>query len=139
MEGTLTKKGKYWYVVVDIGKDSNGKRIRKWHNTNCKSKTEAKKVKRRILSSLDDGTYVEPKKISFSEFILEWLEDDIKVNREATTYESYKQTIKKHIVPFFYEYPITRAATHSRTKILQASFRQWFICQYCKTPSCKHS
>jgi integrase len=101
MEGTLTRKGKYWYVVVDIGKDAHGKRIRKWHNTNCESKTEAKKIKRKILSSLDDGTYVEPKKISFSEFILEWLEDDIKVNREATTYESYKQTIVKHIVPFF--------------------------------------
>lgn len=101
MQGSLTKKGKYWYVVVDLGKDENGKRNQKWHNTKQEDKKEAQKVQREILTSLDKGMYVEPAKKSFSEFILEWLEDDIKVNREGTTYESYKQTINKHIVPYF--------------------------------------
>lgn len=101
MEGTLYKKGKYWYVIVDLGKDENGKRKQKWHNTKCEDKKEAVKVQREILISLDKGMYVEPQNKSFSEFILEWLDDDIKVNNQITTYNSYKLTINKHIVPYF--------------------------------------
>lgn len=101
MEGSLVKKGKYYYAVIYRGKDENGKQIRDWHNTKCEDKKEAEKKKREILTSLDKGMYVEPHKKSFSEFILQWLDEDIKYTCEPTTYESYKQTINKHIVPYF--------------------------------------
>jgi integrase len=101
LQGSLVKKGKYWYVVVDIRKDEKGKRQQKWHNTKCMDRKEALKAKRQILVTIDNGTYVEPSKKTFSEFILEWLDEEIKDKKEKTTYYSYKQTINKHIVPYF--------------------------------------
>lgn len=111
MDGTLTKKGKYWYVVVDLGKDENGKRQQKWHNTKCENKAEAQIVKREILSSIDKGTYVKPQKKTFVSFMYEWLEVDVKTKRATTTYEGYKVVIDKHIAPYFKDTQLQKLQT----------------------------
>lgn len=101
MASKLTKRGKYYYFTYDEGKDENGERVQRQYNTKTDNYKEAQKIQRELLSSLDNGTYVKKVKQTFSEFILQWLEDDIKINCESTTYESYKQTINKHVVPYF--------------------------------------
>ena len=32
MKGSVIKRGNKWAVVVDVGRDANGKRVRKWHS-----------------------------------------------------------------------------------------------------------
>lgn len=102
MKGHLHKQGKYWYLQVDLGKDiDTGKRIRKNISTKCEKKTDAKKVQVQILAELNRGDFIDADIITFSEYMLKWLEDYAKINCEQTTYEGYKMIIEKHIKPYF--------------------------------------
>lgn len=100
MKGSLKKRGRYWYVIVSI-KDDDGKRKQKWINTECEKKSNAEKVQREILTQMDKHMYVTPNKITFTEFMLDWLNNEIKNQVEYTTWQSYELVIKKHIVPYF--------------------------------------
>lgn len=98
--GHLRKRGKYWYLVYYDGVGTNGKKKYKWVNTKCEKKPEAEKVKRKILTQIDNGTYVEPNNIMFGAYIKEWIEE-IKDSIAETTYEDYKGRIDKYIEPYF--------------------------------------
>jgi integrase len=100
MSGSLQKKGKYYYAVVYLN-DESGERKAKWISTKCQKKGDAEKFLRKILSSIDDNTFVMPKKVTFSVFIIYWLNNVIKNEVEQTTWESYELVVGKHIVPYF--------------------------------------
>ena len=100
MQGTLKKRGQYWYAIVDL-KNADGKRKQKWINTKCEKKPDAEKFLRIILTDIDNNTYVTPKKIYFTDFMMDWLNNIIKNKIERTTWESYQINIEKHIIPFF--------------------------------------
>jgi integrase len=100
MKGSLKKRGKNWYIIVDT-KDETGKRKQKWINTKCEKKSDAEKVLREILTKIDNNCFVTPQKITFSDFLLDWLYNVIKNNVEETTWESYALVVLKHVVPYF--------------------------------------
>lgn len=102
MEGSLQKKGKYYYLVISI-KGEDGKRKTEWINTKCEKKNEAEKVKRDILNKKENNTYVDSKNIMFVDFFRDWLNDYAKQNCEKTTYEGYELIFEKHIYPYFKE------------------------------------
>ena len=102
MKGSLNKKGMYWYIVVDI-KDEFGKRKQKWINTKCEKKGEAEKELRKVLSKIDNNTFVLPQKLTFTEFIIDWLNNVIIKEIEKTTWEGYEMTVQNHIIPYFRE------------------------------------
>lgn len=68
MKGTIIKRGSRWSVVVDLGRDLDGKRIRKWHS-GYPSKREAEQARIEILSRLQHGVYVAPNKITVAEWV----------------------------------------------------------------------
>ncbi len=73
MKGTIIKRGKKWSIVIDIGRDETGKRIRKWQS-GFATKREAEEERIEILSRLQRGSYVEPTKLTLAEFLREqWL------------------------------------------------------------------
>jgi integrase len=74
MKGHVAKKGRSYYAVVDQGRDpETGKRRQKWHRAGT-TKAEAEKELRRIVTTLDNGTYVAPKSASVADFLQnEWL------------------------------------------------------------------
>ncbi|MBU3172778.1 tyrosine-type recombinase/integrase [Clostridium estertheticum] len=100
MEGSLQKKGKYYYVVIS-NKGEDGKYKTEWINTKCEKKAEAEKVKRDIINRKENNTYIEAKNIFFCDFYKDWLENYAKQNCEKTTYEGYKLIFDKHIYPYF--------------------------------------
>lgn len=102
MNGSLHKKGKYWYAVIGR-KDPQGKWKYKWINTKLEKKGEANKVLRDILTKLENETYIDTSKILFSDFIIDWLDNTIKNQIETTTYDGYTTNIKTHIAPYFKE------------------------------------
>lgn len=102
MKGCLERKGLVWYCIFDI-KDNSGKRKQKWINTKCKKKSDAEKVLRKILTEIDNNSFIIPEKKTFTEFMKEWLYDTIKNNVEYTTWESYKLVVEKHVIPYFKE------------------------------------
>jgi hypothetical protein len=63
MKGTVIKRGSRWSVVIDLGRDVDGKRIRKWHS-GYRTKREAEQARIEILSRVQSGLYVAPHKLT---------------------------------------------------------------------------
>jgi integrase len=101
MKGHVTEQGKgNWYAVVDVKDPVTGKRKRKWHSLpDCKGKREAQARCVEIISDMRDGSYVEPSKLTLSQFFERWLKH-IKPNVSPRTHERYEQIATKNIVPF---------------------------------------
>lgn len=98
MRGSITKKGKTYSVIVDIGK-IDGKRRQKWFN-GFKTKKEAENKLTEILGQLKNNSYIEPTKLTLGEYLTKWLEEYAKPNIAITTYSGYRVNINhinKHI------------------------------------------
>lgn len=98
-EGSIKKDAKTntWYFVVDVGKRPDGRRIQK-KRRGFKTRKEASKALNEILNDVNKGTYVEPSKTLFMEYLQEWLQNKQTRVRESTL-ETYSWLINKHIVP----------------------------------------
>jgi hypothetical protein len=73
MRGHIRKRGKKYSVVVDVGRDENGRRIQKWHSGYDRRK-DAEKALSTILGRLDNASYIEPSKLTVGHYLAsEWL------------------------------------------------------------------
>lgn len=96
MRGHIAKKGDRYYVVVDIGRDHKNKRRQKWFSGYARKK-DAEMDLPRILTKMKRG-YTEPKKMSFEDYLHEWL-DKKKQDIAHSTYVHYSSYVRTHIVP----------------------------------------
>ncbi len=96
-----TKDGKQtvnWYVVVDLGRDAEGKRRQKWHGA-FRTRKEAEVARAKIVGHLHAGTYSEPNRLTLSEWVTgQWL-PTIKSQLKASTFDSYRRNIELHVLP----------------------------------------
>jgi len=92
VKGTVIKRGNKWAVVIDVGQDVNGKRIRKWHS-GFDRKRDAEAARIEILSKLASGRYVAPTKITVDEYVARWL--DNRKNIADTTRGTYRFELKR--------------------------------------------
>ena len=53
-----------------------------------------------IIKSVDDGTYIEPSKMTVKQWLDAWMEKYCKPALKPLTYETYQITIRKHITPY---------------------------------------
>lgn len=67
-----TKTGKYFFVV-DVG-PKGGPMVQK-RKRGFKTKKEAQKALNELLNSVYNGEYVEPSKMTFKNFLEEWLKN----------------------------------------------------------------
>ena len=99
MRGHVRKRGAKWYVIVELPRElETGKRKQKWIPAGA-TKKEAEKMLNGIVSELYAGTFVEPRKMLFAEYLEWWLENQCKIRLSTTTYESYARNVQKHIIP----------------------------------------
>ncbi|MBD1371958.1 site-specific integrase [Hazenella sp. IB182357] len=99
MKGHVTKKGSKWYFVLDIGVNPvTGKRKQKWFS-GFKTKKEASKAMTEKIHELNQGIYMEPSKITLSEYLNRWLNDYAKTNCAPRTYQGYEYIIRDHLAP----------------------------------------
>lgn len=112
--GHVEKKGKNWYVVLEL-ENEDGERRRRWVSAKKElglakrpTKPQAEELLDKYLRDLHDGTYVEPTDITVKEYLLQWLEDYAKPNVKPTTYGIYKNMIKKHIIPALGDIELSR-------------------------------
>ncbi|MED1089749.1 site-specific integrase [Bacillus paramycoides] len=98
MKGHIRKRGNKYCIVIDIGPDpETGKRRQKWFS-GYKTKKEAQADVAKKITELNEGTFVEPSKVTLKEYLIHWLE--IKsMSVENSTYTSYKGYINNHIIP----------------------------------------
>ena len=93
------KNGSY-RLRVSNGFDINGKR--KYYNktVTCSSKREAEKELSKFITSIEGGCTYSASKTTLNEFSKKWLETYVKPNLSPTTYQSYKEKLEKHILPY---------------------------------------
>ncbi len=106
MKGCITKKGSKYWLVLDLGRDINGKRIIKWHSSYDK-KPEAEKARIEILHSLQNNTYINPEKLLLGQYLRQWL-SDYEVNLAVKTIEGYRVNIEGHIIPCLGQIPLQK-------------------------------
>ena len=98
MKGTVIKRGASYSVVLDLGLDGSGKRIRKWHS-GFRTKKEAERARIDLLNGVAQGTYVSPTKVTIGSFLTEeWLPAK-RTTVKPTTLASYEMHVHKHIAP----------------------------------------
>jgi len=108
MKGHIRKRGKRsWAVIIDLGRDANGKRHQKWHTVHG-AKRDAQRELADLLSSLNKGDYVEPSRMKVSEYLDRWLSEYAKLNVSPKTYERYTDIISRNIKPALGEYHLSK-------------------------------
>jgi hypothetical protein len=100
MRGHITKRGKGSYtIVIDLGRDpKTGKRQQHWESIKG-NKKDAEKRLSELLSQIDNGIFIQPKKTTIEDYLKIWLNDYVKSNLSPKGYERYESIVRVHITP----------------------------------------
>lgn len=96
MSGSLQKKGSIYYIVY---RDRSGKQ--RWKSTKCKDKKIAKTIMRDFLYEMEHGTYIEPRKETFVDSLIDFFNNTGSRKIQVTTLDGYNSILNNHIVPYF--------------------------------------
>ena len=97
MRGSIRKRGNKWAVIVEAGRDENGRRRQRWHS-GFNTKRDATAALTEILSRMQRGEYVTPSKRPLAHFLVEWLEGQ-RTHLKPGTWQSYKTNVDAYIIP----------------------------------------
>jgi len=99
MNGSIRKKNNHsWELTIDLGRDENGKRKRKYvHVTGNKS--DAQKRLREILTDHDKGLPIDIPKITVRAYLDKWLDDYAKIRTAPRTVDGYSGIIERYLKP----------------------------------------
>jgi hypothetical protein len=107
MRGSIVKRGTKYSVVLELERDPvTGKRRPRWLS-GYRTKREAEQALSRLLTSRDDGSYIEPSKQLLSEFVEGWLAAIQPTIRPSTHY-SYARNLRLHVLPQLGSMPLRR-------------------------------
>ncbi|WP_053361932.1 site-specific integrase [Bacillus sp. FJAT-27251] len=103
-----TKKGETRYMVMlEVG--NNGKRKQK-KKMGFKTKKEANTFLIEALNDINKGTYIEPSRILFSEFLEEWFKTK-QISLGTQTKSVHKNYLYKYIIPSLGHIPLSQLKT----------------------------
>lgn len=98
MRGHLRRRGKdTWAIVLDVGRDANGRRRQKWHTVRG-NKKNAQREMAAILHQRNTGSYVEPTKLTVTQYLEQWL-SHVKTKVSAKSFERYDEIVRQHLIP----------------------------------------
>lgn len=103
VSGHLQIKKGFYYIVLNYY-DEHGKRKSKWKSTGLPAKGNKKRAEAMLVEARRG--FIPPKrasleKLTFAEFMEEWLETVIKPQIQTVTYASYCSSVRQVIVPYF--------------------------------------
>ena len=113
-EGHIRRQGDgSWEIKFDLGRDPlTGRRITKYRTIKG-TKRKAREELTRLLSQRNEGTYVQPTKMTLAEYLRHWLEADIDRRVAASTAARHRGIVEKNIIPKLGHVPIRKlTATH---------------------------
>lgn len=87
-----------WELTIDLGRDADGKRQRKYVNVKGK-KADAERRFRELCSQLDKGLPVDDQRLTVADHIYDWHSKYVVTNLRPRTAERYMGDIRNHIVP----------------------------------------
>ena len=62
-------------------------------------KKAAQQELRRLLSTVDEGRFVEPSKLTVAQYLEQWLDDHARHRVSGKTFERYRELLRLHVVP----------------------------------------
>ena len=86
---------KYYRVTASIGKDSNGKLIRK--NFYGKNKSDAEQKRDEYLNNLEKGLTKNYNKLELGKVMHVWLWEVMKIKLKPTTFERYEGIYRNYV------------------------------------------
>ncbi|ETT53153.1 integrase [Paenibacillus sp. FSL R7-269] len=112
---SIEKRGdNSWRLIVELGTDAQGRRLKKTKTVKVEDATllRAKKRLNNFLNEelmkfrieVEAGEYIAPEKMLFSAFVEEWEKKYAVKHLEVTTLNTYKRCLKKRILPTFGDY-----------------------------------
>lgn len=105
MKGAIVKRAGGYSVVFDLGRDPDGKRVRKWHS-GYRTRREAERAQVELAASLQGGTYVEPSKLTVGQFLVDrWLPAH-RGRVRPRTFEMYSDIVRNHLLPALGHLPL---------------------------------
>jgi len=98
MRGHIVRRGERYHVVVEMGRQDDGKRRQKWHS-GFTSRKEAETFLTKTLRELDTGSYVDPSALRLRDYLeKEWLPASV-ARLRPTTLLAYQQTLRRLLLP----------------------------------------
>ena len=99
MKGTIRQRNPgSWEIQVFLGRDTNGKRIRKTETVRGK-KSDAQRRLREILSEVDRGAIPANTRYRVGEWLDKWLDEKQVGGRREKTIDRYEGIIRLHLKP----------------------------------------
>jgi integrase len=87
-----------WYVVIELGREANGRRRQKWHG-GYRTRKEAEAARAKLVNEVTTGVYTEPSKTTLAEWITDsWL-PTMKTQLKASTWDGYDRMLRLHVIP----------------------------------------
>lgn len=93
---TAKNKSKKWYFNVYYTNDNGERKTKKGRG--FASKLQATEAMREFETSLKKGTYIQPNKMTYREYMEKWLEGKA-TTVKASTYGTYSSLVNNHILP----------------------------------------
>ncbi|HST24420.1 MAG TPA: site-specific integrase [Gaiellaceae bacterium] len=119
MRGSIYQRtgSKSWYACADRGSDPETGKRRKSTKGGFKTKKEAERWLRDTLTSLEQGTFVEPSKLTVGQFLTEeWLPSLATRGLRPTTMASYRMLTEKYLIPRVGAVPLQRLTASDLNK-----------------------
>ena len=123
-QGHIRQRGeRSWELKFDLGRDPlTGKRLSR-HVTFRGTKREAQAELNRLLNRKNEGTYIDPTKMSVAEYLEHWLTVDIDRRVARKTAVRHRQIVQRQIAPRIGNVPV-RKLTPTHIEAFEAQLQQ---------------
>jgi len=100
MKGHIRQRSKgSWTIWVDLARDPETGKRKQQTLTVHGAKRDAEAKLRELLTSLDKGVYIKPRRLTLGEYLHQWLEGYVKTNCTPRTLDSYQSIVARHLIP----------------------------------------
>ena len=97
MRRAILKRAKAsWTIIVDVGKDPDGRRKQRWATVKGNKKAAERRLAE-ILDKVNKGLYITPSQDTLGDFMGTWLVDHISARVRPTTLDGYRWRAKSII------------------------------------------
>jgi len=109
MTGHVRRRGeRSWEIKFDLGSDALTSKRKTRYASFKGTKREADAELIRLKSLADRGEYIDPSKVTVSEFLTRWHTNWVQLNLSAKTAESYSELINRHVTPHIGALPLQK-------------------------------
>ncbi len=98
MKGHIRERSPgHWAIVIDVRDPQTGKRKRRWHSF-AGTKRQAQVEAARLISELQNGTRIDPSRMTVAAFLERWIEH-MQGQVSPRSHERYAELCRKNIAP----------------------------------------